>query len=84
VTIPTGVMHQIRAHLAFTGHPVLGDALYGGRTIEGLSRHFLHAICVGFDHPATRARTTVSSPLPADLAAVLARLGIRAPVEAAT
>ena len=43
VEIPTGVMHQIRAHLAFIGHPLAGDALYGGPDLPGLSRHFLHA-----------------------------------------
>src|SRR5207248_1055742 len=51
VEIPTGVMHQIRAHLAFIGHPLAGDALYGGPDLPGLSRHFLHASRLAFAHP---------------------------------
>lgn len=70
VEIPTGVMHQIRAHLAFIGHPLAGDALYGGPPLPGLSRHFLHAARLAFSHPdGTRAR--YESPLPPDLASVL-------------
>ena len=73
VQIPTGVMHQIRAHLAFIGHPLAGDALYGGPALPGLSRHFLHAARLGFVHPdGSRAR--FDSALPPDLAAVLATL----------
>jgi len=70
VEIPTGVMHQIRAHLAFIGHPLAGDALYGGPQLPGLSRHFLHASRLAFAHPeGTRAR--YESALPAELSAVL-------------
>jgi 23S rRNA pseudouridine1911/1915/1917 synthase len=70
VEIPTGVMHQIRAHLAFIGHPLAGDALYGGPDLPGLDRHFLHAARLAFAHPdGSRAR--YQSPLAADLAAAL-------------
>jgi 23S rRNA pseudouridine1911/1915/1917 synthase len=73
VQIATGVMHQIRAHLAFIGHPLAGDALYGGPALPGLSRHFLHAARLGFVHPdGSRAR--FDSALPPDLATVLASL----------
>ena len=73
VEIPTGVMHQIRAHLAFIGHPLAGDALYGGPPITGLDRHFLHAARLAFAHPdGSRAR--FESALPADLSAVLTSL----------
>ncbi|HZX93296.1 MAG TPA: RluA family pseudouridine synthase [Myxococcales bacterium] len=73
VEIPTGVMHQIRAHLAFIGHPLAGDELYGGPLPAGLSRHFLHAARLAFAHPdGSRAR--YESPLPADLSAALAGL----------
>jgi 23S rRNA pseudouridine1911/1915/1917 synthase len=73
VEIPTGVMHQIRAHLAFIGHPLLGDALYGGPPLAGLDRHFLHAARLAFAHP-DGSRVKYESPLPADLAAALASL----------
>jgi 23S rRNA pseudouridine1911/1915/1917 synthase len=76
VRIVTGVMHQIRAHLAWLGHPVAGDALYGGEAarLPGLGRHALHAARLGFDPPEGGPRVRVESPLPADLEALLARL----------
>ena len=74
IEIPTGVMHQIRAHLAFIGHPLAGDSLYGGPLLPGLDRHFLHASRLAFAHPdGSRAR--FESPLPPDLSAALAALG---------
>jgi 23S rRNA pseudouridine1911/1915/1917 synthase len=75
VRIVTGVMHQIRAHLAFLGHPVAGDALYGGEAaaLPGLGRHFLHAARLAFDVPGGE-RAEVESPLPPELGAVLERL----------
>lgn len=73
VEIPTGVMHQIRAHLAFIGHPLAGDALYGGPVLPGLDRHFLHAARLAFAHP-DGSRAKFDSPLPFDLAATLAQL----------
>ena len=75
VRIPTGVMHQIRAHLAHLGHPVAGDLLYGGEAarLPGLSRHFLHASRLGFDRPEG-GRALAESPLPPELEEVLSRL----------
>jgi 23S rRNA pseudouridine1911/1915/1917 synthase len=75
VRIVTGVMHQIRAHLAYLGHPVVGDVLYGGSAaaVSGLDRHFLHAAVLGFDRPEG-GRARVESPLPPELEALLARL----------
>ncbi len=75
VRIVTGVMHQIRAHLAHLGHPVVGDLLYGGpaAAMEGLPRHFLHASLVGFERPEG-GTVRVESPLPPELQAVLERL----------
>jgi len=73
VEIATGVLHQIRAHLAFIGHPLAGDLLYEGPALPALGRHFLHAARLGFAHPdGTRARFT--SPLPADLRAIFDQL----------
>ena len=65
------VRHQIRAHLASTGHPLVGDWLYGGPAVDGLSRHFLHASAVSFAHPVTGTAVSVVSELPDELARVL-------------
>lgn len=76
VEIATGVRHQIRAHLAAIGHPVLGDTLYGSAPIpEG--RHLLHADWLAFDHPGSGARLAVESPLPPEYVGALRRLGLR-------
>ncbi|AKU89763.1 RluA family pseudouridine synthase [Vulgatibacter incomptus] len=72
--ITTGVMHQIRVHLAHLGCPVAGDDRYGGPSPEGLERLFLHSAALGFDHPVTGERLEFESPLPSDLAACLANL----------
>lgn len=60
--------HQVRAHLAAIGHPLVGDWLYGGSVVPGLSRHFLHASEIRMLHPITGAPLGVSSPLPEELA----------------
>jgi 23S rRNA pseudouridine1911/1915/1917 synthase len=75
VRIVTGVMHQIRAHLAYLGHPVVGDDSYGGAlgAPEGLRRPFLHAARVALDAPGG-GRIEAESPLAPELQAVLARL----------
>ena len=74
----TGRTHQIRVHLSAVGHPILGDGRYGGggddaRAI-GLSRPFLHAWRIAFDHPVTRKRLELEDPLPQDLADALRRV----------
>jgi 23S rRNA pseudouridine1911/1915/1917 synthase len=77
VTIGTGRTHQIRVHLSDAGHPVVGDAVYGGArkrlpaSLSKLDRPFLHAARLTLTHPTTGKRMTFESPLPADLAAVL-------------
>src|ERR1035437_9122921 len=76
-TLETGRTHQIRVHLSAIGHPVVGDAVYSrGRTLPGVtvSRPFLHAYALAFDHPVTGERMEGASPLPADLRAELERL----------
>ena len=74
VTLETGRTHQIRVHLQAIGHPVAGDPEYGTAGQLGLERQFLHAARLAFAHPVTGVAVDVSSPLPADLAAVLDRL----------
>jgi 23S rRNA pseudouridine1911/1915/1917 synthase len=76
VRIQTGVLHQIRAHLAAVGAPVLGDVAYGGRPHPGLERFFLHAARLGLAHPVSGDRLEVRSPLPGTLLDVLAALGL--------
>lgn len=70
----TGRMHQIRAHLAVCGAPIVGDALYGGGAFPGLVDFFLHAETVRFPDSAG-GLVTVEAPLPPDRQAVLAALG---------
>jgi 23S rRNA pseudouridine1911/1915/1917 synthase len=73
--LETGRTHQIRVHLAAVGHPLVGDPTYGERrTTLGLTRPFLHATELSFDHPTTGTRLTFTSPLPPDLATWLATL----------
>lgn len=72
VRLQTGRTHQIRAHLAAVGHPLFGDALYGGPAAEGLDRPALHAAALRLRQPVTGARLAFSSPLPKDLRAFLA------------
>jgi 23S rRNA pseudouridine1911/1915/1917 synthase len=80
VAIATGRTHQIRVHLSAIGHPIVGDALYGGvrkrvpndlRAVQRLTRPFLHAERLAFTHPRTGERLSFEAPIPADLAAVL-------------
>ncbi|TSE21560.1 Ribosomal large subunit pseudouridine synthase D [Tepidimonas alkaliphilus] len=72
----TGRTHQIRVHLAWLGHPLVGDALYGGRAFDGLSRQALHAAQLGLRHPVTGAWQVWRSALPHDLAQALQRSGL--------
>jgi 23S rRNA pseudouridine1911/1915/1917 synthase len=83
VDLLTGRTHQIRVHLAESGHPLLCDALYGaGRKAKGrvaeaqeaLGRQALHAWRLAFTHPKTGKALKLEAPLPADLEAALARL----------
>jgi 23S rRNA pseudouridine1911/1915/1917 synthase len=74
--LETGRTHQIRVHLQAIGHPVVGDAAYGGaRAALSIDRPFLHAGGLAFAHPVTGAPVSVTEELPPDLQAVLAALG---------
>ena len=76
VAIATGRTHQIRVHLSAIGHPVVGDAVYGGRrrhppphlrVVQRLDRPFLHAARLAFTHPRDGRRILISCALPDDL-----------------
>jgi len=70
--LETGRTHQIRAHFAAIGHPLVGDPTYGGERRYGLTRQFLHAHRLDFTHPATGEDLSFAAELPPDLAAALA------------
>jgi len=83
VAIHTGRTHQIRVHLSAIGHPIVGDAMYGGvhrrvagdiRAVQRLERPFLHAARLVFSHPRDERRMEFIAPLPEDLQSVLDNL----------
>ncbi len=74
--LETGRTHQIRVHMAYIGHPVCGDEVYGGRLAEksGLQGQCLHAQKLGFIHPTTNQYMEFESPLPTYFVEFLSRL----------
>lgn len=82
LSLKTGRTHQIRVHLAHSGHPIVGDPKYGdfvrnrelARGPLRFSRMFLHALELAFDHPASGERITLRAELPAECATLLAAL----------
>jgi 23S rRNA pseudouridine1911/1915/1917 synthase len=72
VRLYTGVLHQVRAHLAAIGAPIVGDTRYGGRPQPGLSRFFLHATSLSFTHPVTGQPVRLERLLPDELEVVRA------------
>merc|ERR1719277_175941 len=79
VRLHTGRTHQIRAHLSVAGHPLLGDATYGGTTPPWCPRIFLHARHLALDTGKEGEDIDVEVPLPADLRRAL--LGGARPAE---
>ena len=71
----SGRTHQIRVHMAYIGHPLLGDRLYGGISDE-LSRPALHSRSLCMTHPVTGEPIGVTAPVPADLLSVMERHGL--------
>ncbi len=62
--LETGRTHQIRAHMRYIDHPVVGDPLYGPKKVIGDHGQFLHAKTLGFQHPKTGEFLEFDSPLP--------------------
>ncbi len=74
--LETGRTHQIRVHMAYLGHPVAGDPVYGPKkVITSLQGQCLHAKKIGFVHPVTREYLEFSSPLPEYFTSFLRSLG---------
>jgi len=63
--LETGRTHQIRVHLSYAGHPLVGDQLYGGRA-DAIGRQALHGEVLRFNHPLTGALIEVHDPWPSD------------------
>jgi 23S rRNA pseudouridine1911/1915/1917 synthase len=74
--LETGRTHQIRVHLSHLGHPLLGDALYGGSTAL-INRQALHGEKLAFTHPFTRERIEITDPWPNDMQHLYAKLSMR-------
>lgn len=72
--LETGRTHQIRVHLAYAGHPLIGDPVYSRARAPEIARQALHAARLEFTHPRTGRRVTCTAPLPDDIARLLARL----------
>lgn len=75
----SGRTHQIRVHMASRGHPLVSDPLYGGVLALGLARQALHAARLSLAHPISGAPLVFEAPLPADLQAAWATLGLPEP-----
>ena len=73
--LETGRTHQIRVHMAYIGHPILGDTVYGAKKpVPGLTGQCLHAVGLRFVHPRTGEPVELHCPLPPEFTAMLQKL----------
>ncbi len=93
--LKTGRTHQIRVHMSWRGHPIVGDDMYGGRHVTErdlggtstqvlLARQALHATTLGIRHPMTEASMSFTAPIAADICRALALLRAARPSEQLT
>lgn len=72
--LETGRTHQIRVHMKYIGHPLVGDPLYGPRKVIGKNGQFLHAALLGFKHPRTGEEMVFEAPFPENFQKMLDKL----------
>ena len=73
--LETGRTHQIRVHMAYNGHPILGDTVYGAKKeVPGLTGQCLHAVGLRFLHPRTHEVVELSCPLPEEFTRMLQKI----------
>jgi 23S rRNA pseudouridine1911/1915/1917 synthase len=72
----TGRTHQIRVHMAYIGHPLVADSVYGGAQAAGMLRQALHAEQLAFEHPVTGQPMHFVAPLPLDFKQALVNWGL--------
>ena len=73
--LETGRTHQIRVHMAYLGHPILGDTVYGAKkVVPGLTGQCLHAVGLQFIHPRTKDLVSLTCSLPAEFTAMLRKI----------
>ena len=73
--LETGRTHQIRVHMAYLGHPILGDTVYGAKkAVPGLTGQCLHAVGLQFIHPRTKELVSLTCPLPEEFTATLRKI----------